>query len=129
MKRVRPAASIEEWVAHTVALTVKSHRIQELETQLKRAKETNRRYYRLLQQQEQSESTFHCGGCWEWFDMVDAATCQNCDRRCFCSNCRELRCKGCRGICNHFPEYDYTLCESCSKDKDLWKHECPQMTK
>lgn len=135
MKR---AKSIQEWVACTVAVAVKSQRIQDLEEQLEKTKATNCRYDQLFQK-EQSQNRFKCPVCAEWFDNIDAAlceggcdpTCQSCESRYFCDECRALKCDDCILVCPINPiDCRYLLCVVCAEDDAVFgKHECPQTAK
>lgn len=129
MKRVRPSASIEEWVACTVALAVKCQRIRELEAELAKAERLVERYDTILENIKPDEY-FCCLECNEWHEDIDKANCENgctpscqdCEDRTFCSICNGLFCSDCIWRC---PKLDcsYVGCVNCGNSK---KHACPK---
>lgn len=126
MKRVRPAASIQEWVATHVALAVKCKRIQQLEEQIKR--------YNDILTKEKSQNRFKCTECEEWFENIDVAVCegvecppvcQGCEDRYFCSYCGDLKCVACTHHWCSNSKCLFVVCKDCDWRTTL--HNCPDL--
>lgn len=108
MKRVRPAASIEEWVAQMVTLAVKSGNKSLRAKSLDNAKEENarlkdviRRYETLLVDMDTlGDILGYCAKCdqvWKQEDLFDCEgrcdwMCNNCSITSDCTQCGERRC-------------------------------------
>lgn len=142
MKRVRPAASIEEWVAQTVALAVKSgqrttqaEHIKRLECnvvllrehQMKLEKVVKRYETEFLTKLDHVDQCYSCDCYWHAADLFDCdgqceARCPDCAVIKDCQQCGESRCDdNCLRYCDVKGCYE-RICNKCFESNTECEH-------
>lgn len=149
MKRVRPAASIQEWVACSVAVAVKkvteSKKIAALEWELNRVrkqladcrtdnhdleKELKRYEDNFLKTLSDLGTCNNCGRYWDTIDLFDCeggcgeTKCDNCVTIKDCDQCGESMCEDCLSYCEQ--KYCHRkICSACfDKNTDCAHRMC-----